>query len=92
MKVIDVLEKMITTYEDEFLLQWKELSEDYKQAMTKGIVAFEIKVNRLEGKNKLSQNKTKAEQRAIINSFEQSERSTDKGVAEAMRSQLNIND
>ncbi len=82
---IDVLEKMIGTYEAAYYKQWQELSNDYKSSMIKGIVAFEIEISRLEGKYKLSQNKTKNEQENIIKSFNASEDSTLKALAAEMK-------
>ena len=67
--VINVLEKTILNYEAGYFEQWKGLSDVYKNNMIKGIVAFEIEVSRLEGKYKLSQNKTENERKAIANTF-----------------------
>lgn len=86
--VIDVLEKMILNYESEYYDQWKELPDDYKYNMIKGIVAFEIEVTRLEGKFKLSQNKTRNEQAAIIKGFESSEDSAQQELANEMKKKL----
>lgn len=86
--VLNVLEKMILNYEDSFLEQWKGLTDVYKSNMLKGIVAFEIKISKLQGKTKLSQNKTKNEQKAIINSFEKSHDSVQLSIAEAMKKNL----
>ena len=83
--VIDVLEKMICSYEAEYFNQWKQLSAEYKSNMVKGIVAFEIEVCRLEGKYKLSQNKTQKEQESIIRSFSASEAPLHKELAEEMK-------
>lgn len=79
--VICVLEKMIMSYEPAYYEQWKSLSQEYINGMLKGIVAFEIEVTKLEGKYKLSQNKTENEKQAIIATFE----SSNKELAEEMR-------
>jgi transcriptional regulator len=68
--IVTILEKMIGSYEEAYRKQWEELSEEYRNKMIKGIVAFEVVVDRLEGKYKLSQNKTAHEQQNIIHSFE----------------------
>jgi transcriptional regulator len=86
--VITVLEKMILSYETSYINQWKQLSDDYKNSMIKGIVAFEIEITKLEGKFKLSQNKTKNEQQTIISAFEKSQDSLEKGIAEEMKHKL----
>jgi transcriptional regulator len=68
--VLSILEKMIYSYEEAYRKQWEGLSEDYRNKMIKGIVAFEIVVSKLEGKYKLSQNKTANEQKKIVTEFE----------------------
>jgi len=70
---IKVLENMINSFEPAYYEQWKQLAPNYVNGMIKEIVAFEIEVNRLEGKFKLSQNKTKNEQQHIIHTFEKSD-------------------
>ncbi len=68
-----VLLAMIENFEPAYRKQWEGLSPDYISGMLKGIVAFEIRVEKLEGKFKLSQNKTKNEQEKIANSLSQTE-------------------
>ena len=84
----EVLEKMINTYEAEYFEQWKQLSETYKSGMIKAIVAFEIEVTNLEGKFKLSQNKTKNEQQHIANAFENSNDTLEKNLSKEMKNNL----
>jgi transcriptional regulator len=85
---IHVLEKTIFNYEASFYKQWKELSPDYKTNMVKGIVAFEVEVLKLEGKYKLSQNKTKTEQQNIVTDFEKSSDSRQLQISEEMKKKL----
>lgn len=87
-EVISVLEAMILTYEESYFAQWKELSQDYVSKMVKGIVAFEIEVTQLQGKYKLSQNKTQHEQRNIITKLEKEDDSVISGVAGFMKDNL----
>ncbi len=70
--VKELLGTMINTYEKTWLKEYKELPADYLDKMVKGIVAFEIEVTRLQGKSKLSQNKTANEKQNIITSLEKS--------------------
>ena len=84
----EVLEKMINTYEAEYFEQWKQLPETYKSGMIKAIVAFEIEVTHLEGKFKLSQNKTKNEQQHIANAFENSNDTLEKNLSKEMKNNL----
>ncbi|MES2592018.1 MAG: FMN-binding negative transcriptional regulator [Bacteroidota bacterium] len=83
--VIDIMERTIINFEASYFEQWKGLSDNYKYGMIKGIVAFEIEVERVEGKFKLSQDKTKTEQQNIINAFEKSSDSLEAGIAHEMK-------
>lgn len=68
-EVANLLEKMIGFYEANYLKQWAQLPDDYKLKMMNGITAFEIVVDDLQGKKKLSQNRTDIERENIIKSF-----------------------
>lgn len=82
--VFQILEKTILTYEAAYQQQWQQLPEDYKLKLSKGIVAFEITVNALEGKKKISQNRTAAEQANIIASLSKSADSNKKYTTDYM--------
>jgi transcriptional regulator len=56
--------------------------------MLKGIVSFEIEVIKLEGKFKLSQNKTRNEQQNIITSLGNSHDSLEKEISSEMKKNL----
>lgn len=60
-----MLEEMFAAFEASYRQQWDELTEKYRLGMMNGIVGFEMTVERLEGKSKLSQNKTESEQERI---------------------------
>lgn len=67
-----MIDEMVDTYEASYKSQWHSLSEEFRIGMMKGIVGFEIAVTRLEGKYKLSQNRSVIEQHnvsdALLNS------------------------
>ncbi|MFS2190200.1 FMN-binding negative transcriptional regulator [Mucilaginibacter sp. Mucisp84] len=67
-----LLAQMISNYEADYLTQWNNLPDEYKQRMMKGIVAFEIIVDDLQGKQKLSQNRSELERDSIIKSLSNS--------------------
>jgi transcriptional regulator len=79
------LHRMIETFESSYMAQWSELGEQYQSRMMKHIVGFNIKVKRIEGKFKLSQNRTKREQAQVIQSLNQSKDSSILGVAQLMQ-------
>ncbi|HEY5326465.1 MAG TPA: FMN-binding negative transcriptional regulator [Mucilaginibacter sp.] len=80
-----LLMEMIQYYEAGYLKQWEGLSEDYKQKMMKGITAFEMVVDDLQAKAKLSQNRTEKEQENIINSLSHAENNNKKEIADYMK-------
>lgn len=82
---LDVLEKSINFFDDSYKAQWDGLDEKYKMGLLKGIVAFEIEIDNVQAKKKLSQNKTENERNNIISSFENSEDANEKIIAEYMK-------
>jgi transcriptional regulator len=83
--VFAILEKLILASEAGYLDQWKRLPEAYKTGMAKGLVAFEMEVTRLQGKEKMSQNRSKKEIEQIIAGLEQSALPGDREMAARMR-------
>lgn len=81
-----LLEDTIKYYEADYLKQWQGLPDTFKQNMMVSIVAFEIVVNDLQAKSKLSQNKTRQERDSIINELSEAETSTKKDIALYMSS------
>lgn len=79
-----LLAKMISYYEPAYLQQWNGLPGEYKQKMMKGIVAFEIVVDDLQAKQKLSQNRSALERENIINSLEKSTDTNENEIAKYM--------
>ena len=62
-----LLKILIETHEAQFENPWPfQLPDDYLQKMMRGIVGFEIEITRLEGKFKLSQNRTESERENVI--------------------------
>ena len=60
-----LLGAMMDAYEPAYRGQWERLSADYRARMLRGIVGFEMPVARLEGKRKLSQNRSRADQERV---------------------------
>ncbi len=72
--------QLVDTYESEATGNWSMdvLPDDYVGKMLKGIVAFEMPIERLEGKFKLSQNRQPKDREGAIKGL------TESGDAEAM--------
>ena len=82
--VMDVLVATIASYEAGYNQQWNGLPESYKTKMLNGIVAFKITVTDLQAKKKLSQNRTDAEKRKIIERLASSDNGNEKSIADFM--------
>ena len=80
-----LLEHTIRFYEDDYLKRWNGLSEDYKLRMMNSIIGFEIIVTELQGKKKLSQNRSEIEKERIIADLSTNPDSAAKTIADYMR-------
>ena len=85
---IHVLEDMIAVYEADYLDQWKRLSEKYKVGMCSELVAFNITVDHIEAKSKLSQNKRKDEQSRIVEALSKRDQTHEQLIAQYMKDRL----
>lgn len=87
----DVLKKLILQYEGEKDSSWSMDQLDHSLINTKinGIFAFEIKVTRLEGKFKLSQNRTIPEQNHIRETLLKSDNPSQQGLGKCMNVEPN---
>jgi transcriptional regulator len=82
-----MLGELMETFEPEYRMQWEDLSPKYRENMLRQIVGFEIAVTKIEGKFKLSQNRTREDQANVIASLEKAEDSAVSGVARMMKEQ-----
>ncbi len=80
-----LLKETIQYYEADYLKQWNSLPDEFKQKMMKGIVAFEVIVDDLQAKKKLSQNRTEKERENIIQELNSAENSNEKDIADYMK-------
>jgi transcriptional regulator len=82
-----MLRELMETFEPSYRLQWEGLKDTYRENMLRQIVGFEIVATRIEGKFKLSQNRTREDQANVIASLENAEESVVSGVASMMKEQ-----
>jgi transcriptional regulator len=62
-----MLEALVDTHESAFAQPWRmDLPQDYLDKMMRAVVGFEIEITRLEGKLKLSQNRSEHDQRRVV--------------------------
>jgi len=83
--ITEVLLETIALFEQAYLDQWRGLNENYRAKMLSNIVGFEIAVERIEAKFKLSQNRPRADQARVIQSLESNADSAVSGVAKLMK-------
>ncbi len=63
----ELLKTLIQTHEAQFAEPWpfEQLPGEYVEKMMKGVVGFSIEITRLEGKFKMSQNRTPRERARV---------------------------
>jgi transcriptional regulator len=86
-QVRGLLERMVKIYEGGFVKPWRlaDQPERYLDGMQRGIVAFEMPIERLEGKFKLNQIKSEGDRRGTIQGLEASADPMAREVAALMR-------
>lgn len=84
-QVFEILEASINAFDASYKAQWDKLPEDYKLNNAEGIIAFEIIINDLQAKKKLSQNRSETEKQKIIASLSNSKDTNKKLIAEFMK-------
>jgi transcriptional regulator len=87
-KLERMMDEIIDYYDASYKEQWHSLSDLYRTSMMKGIVAFEMTVTRLEGKYKLSQNRSAVDQHNVAEVLSKSSDPTIAETGEAMKKHL----
>jgi transcriptional regulator len=89
-----MLNELVATYEAGFEQPWKgDLPDEYREKMLKGIVAFEMRVTRIEGKFKLGQNRSAADVQSVFEALARSEDADSRALARLMGAEeCNIQD
>jgi transcriptional regulator len=82
-----MLYDLIETFDPAYRSQWEEASASFRENMLRQIVGFEIAATKIEGKFKLSQNRTREDQSNVIVSLDKSEDTTVLAVSRLMREQ-----
>jgi len=81
-----MLRELIEFYESSRAERWPgEMPEEFRDRLMAGIVGIEIEVTRIEGKFKLSQNRSDADRAGVIAALSASTDQTDREVAELMK-------
>jgi len=64
-----LLFNLIEANEPAYADKWRAMPDDYRRRLLNGIVGFRIPINRIEGKFKLSQNRSEADRSGVYNAF-----------------------
>lgn len=85
------VEMLTNRFEGRFEKPWEvtDAPEDFITRQIKGIVGVRLYIDSLEGKAKLNQNRSTADQEGVVAGLSPSERAADRQVADAMRERLN---
>ena len=79
----------VALYEGKGEAEWQfEMGQEYVEQMMRGIVGFEIPITRLQGKLKMSQNRSETDRRHVVAALQASERASDREVAKVMQGLL----
>lgn len=84
-QLVEEVREIIHAFDPAYFDQWSALSEKFRNGMLKQIVGFEMIATRIEAKFKISQNRTKKDQAAVIASLGQSRDSAVTGIAQLMQ-------
>ncbi len=91
-RMAGMIDDMVNAYEATYEQQWHSLSEQYRSRMMNGIIGFEMVLTRLEGKYKLSQNRSQTDQANVTEYLSQSEEPTVRAIALEMQQNLQSED
>ena len=80
-----MLDTMIAQYDPSYGAQWRDLPPKFRDGMMRGVVGFEMPVRELEGKYKLSQNRSAHDQAAVQAMLLTSDDASARAVAQAMQ-------
>ncbi len=86
-----MINQMIDTYDVHYQSHWDGLSNQFREGMMDGIVGFDMAVTRLEGKYKLSQNRSKVDRKNVSDTLLQSSDPTARAVGVEMKQNLETN-
>ena len=85
-RLLDIVTRLTGRHEDGQAAPWKvsDAPGDYIRSQLKGIVGLELTITRLEGKRKLSQNRSRADREGVIAGLGANLPESDRAVASLM--------
>lgn len=89
-ELIGSLHEMVLKYEaPDSSYRLQDVDAEFLAGMNKGVQGFKIKINKIEGKAKLSQNHSLQRQELVINRLEQNSNTNEQQVSSLMKANLN---
>lgn len=89
-ELIGSLHEMVLKYEaPDSSYRLQDVDAEFLAGMNKGVQGFKIKINKIEGKAKLSQNHSLQRQELVINRLEQISNTNEQQVSSLMKANLN---
>ncbi len=90
-QVAALLQQTIALFESGMEQPWSgDLPVEYRDKMTRGIVAFEMRITRIEGKYKLGQNRSAVDQQSVFEALSQSSDPESRALAQMMIAECNV--
>ena len=62
----EILDQTVALFESQLAYQWQPPEGDFIPTLMRNVVGFELELTRLEGKRKLSQNRSRADQVGVV--------------------------
>ncbi|MCM3409805.1 FMN-binding negative transcriptional regulator [Metabacillus litoralis] len=88
-ELLGSLHDMVLKYEiPESTYRLEDVDAEFLAGMNKGVQGFKIKINRIEGKVKLSQNHSLQRQELVINQLEQKANTDEQQIAKLMKANI----
>ncbi|MFZ0815737.1 MAG: FMN-binding negative transcriptional regulator [Candidatus Sulfotelmatobacter sp.] len=85
--LLEEVNDIIHRFDPDYFKQWTGLTDKFRDGMLKHIIGFEMVATRVEAKFKISQNRSKADQAAVIASLGESTDSAAVEIAKLMEKQ-----
>lgn len=90
-KIEEILTQLVDHHESRFGQPWKyELPDDFRSSLAKAIVGFEIEILSIEGKFKLSQNRSEQDWKGALNGVERHYGKTNPELVSLMAEEFRI--
>jgi transcriptional regulator len=80
----EILDQTVALFESQLAYQWRPPEGDFIPTLMRNVVGFELELTRLEGKLKLSQNRSRADQAGVVAGLRAQGDPTGLAVAELM--------